>query len=58
MELGKKENLLSHNLRRYGDLHTAEAATRAAYMTAMGAKISQAGAVAQVRKLRTMPSCN
>lgn len=46
MELGKKENLLSQNLRRYGDLHTAEAATRAAYMTAMGAKISQAGAMA------------
>ena len=52
MELGKKENLLSHNLRRYGDLHTAEAATRAAYMTAMGAKISQAGAVAQSKEAK------
>lgn len=52
MELGKKENLLSQNLRRYGDLHTAEAATRAAYMTAMGAKISQAGAVAQSKEAK------
>ncbi len=52
MELGKKENLLSQNLRRYGDLHTAEAATRAAYMTAMGAKISQAGAMAQSKEAK------
>jgi hypothetical protein len=52
MELGKKENLLSQNLRRYGDLHAAEAATRAAYMTAMGAKISQAGAVAQSKEAK------
>lgn len=53
MELGKKENLLSQNLRRYGDLHTAEAATRAAYMTAMGAKISQAGAMAQSKEAKS-----
>ena len=52
MELGKKENLLSQNLRRYGDLHTAEAATRAAYVTAMGAKISQAGAMAQSQEAK------
>jgi len=47
MELGKKENLLSVNLRKYGDLQTAEAATRAAYLTALGAKVSQAAAMAQ-----------
>lgn len=44
MELGKKQTLLSENLRRYGDLNTAMQATQLQMNALTQAKVSQAAA--------------
>lgn len=43
-ELGKKQNLLSENVRRYGDLNTATQMTRLQFNAATQAKVAQAAA--------------
>lgn len=45
-ELGKKQTLLSENLRRYGDLNTATEATRLQLNAITQAKVSQSAALA------------